>query len=74
MRVCANAKTKLNVPEEDKMEEAWKRVLLKQGSKKQIALLCDVSERSVATMRMVAECENELGERRGSVQTQPRPR
>jgi hypothetical protein len=49
-----NAKTKLNVPKEDKMEEAWKRVLLGQGTKKQIALLCDVSPRSVANMRMVA--------------------
>ena len=59
-----NAKTKLNVPKEDKMEEAWKRVLLGQGSKKQIALLCDVSPRSVANMRMVAACDKDPGERR----------
>ena len=59
-----NAKTKLNVPKEDKMEEAWKRVLLGQGSKKQIALLCDVSPRSVATMRQVKSCDDEPGERR----------
>lgn len=58
-----NAKIKLNVPHADKMEEAWKRVLLRHGSKNEIALLCDVSPRSVANMRVVVACWNETSER-----------
>jgi hypothetical protein len=48
-----NKKDRLNVPQADRLEEAWKRVLLGWGSKAEIASLCGVSERSVATMRHV---------------------
>jgi hypothetical protein len=58
-----NAKIKLNVPHADKMEEAWKRVVLEQGSKNQIALLCSVSPRSVANMRVAVAAASEESER-----------
>jgi ParB-like chromosome segregation protein Spo0J len=58
-----NAKIKLNVPKADKLEEAWKRVVLRHGSKKEIAFLCGVSPRSVANMRVVVACANEASER-----------
>lgn len=58
-----NAKIKLNVPHADKMEEAWRRVVLGHGSKKEIALLCSVSPRSVANMRVVVASANEESER-----------
>jgi ParB-like nuclease domain len=42
---------KLNILQPDRMEEAWKWVLLGWGSKAQIVRACDVGEGTVATMR-----------------------
>src|SRR5262245_5856050 len=42
---------KKNIPQPDRMEEAWKRVLLGWGSKAQIVRACGVSDGTVATMR-----------------------
>lgn len=53
--MCRNNKDKLNVVQQDRMEEAWKRVLLKWGSKKEIRILCNVGEGTVAQMRRVAK-------------------
>jgi hypothetical protein len=51
--VSRNRTVKLEVPKEDRQEQAWKRVLLGWGSKREIALLCGVSETIVAMMRRV---------------------
>jgi ParB-like nuclease domain len=51
--VSRNRTVKLEVPKEDRQEQAWKRVLLGWGSKKEIARLCGVSESIVAMMRRV---------------------
>ncbi len=48
-----NSKDRLNVTQKDRMEQAWKRVLLDDKSKAEIAKLCGVGERSVAYMRSV---------------------
>ncbi len=48
-----NTKDRLNVPQADKMENAWKRVLLDWGSKAEIVKLCGVGEGTVAHMRRV---------------------
>lgn len=51
--VRRNRTVKLEVPREDRQEQAWKRVLLGRGSKREIAVLCGVSETIVAMMRRV---------------------
>jgi ParB-like chromosome segregation protein Spo0J len=51
-----NGKDRLNVPPADRREQAWKRVLLEWGSKKQIKQTCGVSDGTVALMRRVFEC------------------
>jgi hypothetical protein len=48
-----NDVAKLEVPKEDRYENAWKRVLLGFGSKKEIVKLCSVGEGTVALMRRV---------------------
>jgi ParB/Sulfiredoxin domain len=48
-----NSKDKLAVSKADRMEGAWKRVLLDLGSKKEIAKLCGVGTSTVAEMRRV---------------------
>jgi hypothetical protein len=42
---------KLNIKQPDRMEEAWKRVLLGWGSKKHIVKACGVGDGAVATLR-----------------------
>lgn len=49
-----NAKDRLNVAQADRLEAAWKRVLLGWGSKAEIVRLCGVSQGTVAQMRRVA--------------------
>jgi ParB-like nuclease domain len=46
-----NNVVKLNIKQPDRMEEAWKRVLMGWGSKQQIVRLCGVGEGTVAAMR-----------------------
>jgi hypothetical protein len=46
-----NAKIKLNMQQEDKFENAWKRVVLRHGSKSEISKTCAVSETTIAGMR-----------------------
>ena len=53
--VSRNAKDRLNVPQADRLEGAWKRVLLEWGSKAQIVHLCNVGDGTVAQMRRVME-------------------
>ena len=48
-----NSKDRLNVPQRDRLESAWKRVLLDMGSKAEIVELCGVGEGSVAFMRRI---------------------
>lgn len=49
--VRRNRTIKLEVPTADRQEAAWKRVLLGWGSRREIALLCGVSQSIVAMMR-----------------------
>src|SRR5262249_39191583 len=51
--MARNKKIRLNVPQADRLEEAWKRVLLGGWSKAEIVTLCGVGEGSVAFMRRV---------------------
>jgi len=56
---------KLNIKSADKSEEAWKRVVLGWGSKREIVKLCSVSEGLVATMRRAVrtvQAQDEEGE------------
>lgn len=53
--MALNKKDKLPVPQQDRLEEGWKRTLLNQGSKREVRLLCGVSEGTVAQMRRVKE-------------------
>jgi hypothetical protein len=53
--MALNKKDKLAVPQKDRLEEAWKRTLLGHGSKREVRLLCGVSEGVVAHMRRVRE-------------------
>ena len=46
-----NTKDHLPISLEDRCEEAWRRVLLGQGSKKQIRVACGISSGTVANMR-----------------------
>jgi ParB-like chromosome segregation protein Spo0J len=48
-----NKKDRLNVPQADRLEEAWKRVLLGGWSKSEIVKLCGVGDGTVAFMRRV---------------------
>ena len=48
-----NKKDRLNVPQRDRSERAWKLVLIGDRSKSEIATLCGVSERTVGYMREV---------------------
>jgi hypothetical protein len=48
-----NSKDRLNVPQPDRMEAAWKRVILDMGSKADIVKLCGVGEGSIAAMRRI---------------------
>ena len=48
-----NSKDRLNVPQPDRMEAAWKRVVLDMGSKADIVKLCGVGEGSIAAMRRI---------------------
>lgn len=50
-----NAKDRLNVQTADRLEAAWRRVLLGWGSKAEIVRLCNVGEGTVAHMRRVLE-------------------
>jgi hypothetical protein len=57
-----NRTIKLEVPIEDRQEQAWKRTLLGWGSKKQVQQLCGVSEGVVAQMRRIkARAANNKG-------------
>ena len=58
--MARNAKDRLNVPQADRLEAAWKRVLLEWGSKKQIVELCGVGDGTVAHMRRVKERYKEM--------------
>jgi hypothetical protein len=60
--MARNAKDRLNIPQSDRLEAAWKRVLLDWGSKAQIVRLCCVGEGTVAQMRRVKERWNEQSE------------
>jgi hypothetical protein len=51
--VARNAKDRLNVPQADRLEQAWKRTLLGWGSKAEVARLCGVGDGTVAHMRRV---------------------
>ena len=53
--MARNKKDRLNVPQADRLEEAWKRVLLGGWSKKIIVQLCGVGDGTVANMRRVVE-------------------
>ena len=46
-----NKKNTLPIPNADRLEEAWRRVLLDQGSKKEIVKACSVGPSTVANMR-----------------------
>jgi hypothetical protein len=46
-----NSSVKLEIPLEDRYENAWKRVVLGRGSKREIVDLCHVGEGTVAKMR-----------------------
>jgi hypothetical protein len=48
-----NSIVKLEVPQPDKLEEAWKRTVLKWGSKADVVKLCGVSDGLVGMMRRV---------------------
>lgn len=61
--VIRNAKDRLNVPHADRLEAAWKRVLLGWGSKAEIVQLCCVGEGTVAQMRRVKERGREQSKR-----------
>jgi hypothetical protein len=60
--VTRNAKDRLNVPQADRLEAAWKRVLLEWGSKAEIVRLCGVGDGTVAQMRRVKERASEQGQ------------
>jgi hypothetical protein len=47
----ANSKIKLNMQQEDKFENAWKRVVLGHGSKSEVSKTCGVGETTIAGMR-----------------------
>jgi ParB/Sulfiredoxin domain len=47
-----NKKDTLPISSADRREEAWRRVLLKQGSKKEIAQACNIGTSTVSNMRM----------------------
>ena len=49
-----NKKDRLNVPQADRLEEAWKRVLIGGWSKSKIVSVCGVADGTVAYMRRVA--------------------
>jgi hypothetical protein len=53
--ITRNAKDRLNVPQADRLEQAWKRVLLGWWSKAEIVRLCGVGDGTVAQMRRVME-------------------
>jgi hypothetical protein len=48
-----NNKDHLPIPLADRSEEAWRRVLLDQGSKSEISKACGISTSTIATMRKV---------------------
>ena len=58
--VTRNAKDRLNVPQADRLEVAWKRVLLGWGSKAEIVRLCCVGDGTVAHMRRVMKLGREV--------------
>jgi hypothetical protein len=51
--VVSNEVVKLEIPDGDRFEVAWQRVVLGWGSKADIARIADVSERLVGNMRVV---------------------
>jgi hypothetical protein len=51
--IAENEKIKLTVPLPDRQARAWDRVLLKQGSKREIHKLCGVADGTVGYMRKV---------------------
>jgi hypothetical protein len=57
-----NGKDRLNVPQRDRLETAWKLVLLGDHSKAQIVELCCVGDGSVAHMRRVVKVYGLEGE------------
>jgi hypothetical protein len=63
-----NKKNTLPIPNADRMEEAWRRVLLSQGSKDEIAKACNIGTGTVANMRRAKrryEADPEFAERVG---------
>jgi len=48
-----NRKDRLNVTQKDRLEAAWKRVVLELGSKAEIVKLCGVGEGSISHMRRI---------------------
>jgi ParB-like chromosome segregation protein Spo0J len=48
-----NVKDKLSVPQDDKMQEGWKRVLMDGYSIEHIKTVCGISPRQVSYMRLV---------------------
>jgi hypothetical protein len=55
---------KLNIKQADRVEEAWKRVLLGWGSKAQIIKLCTVGDGTVGTLRRAMRLAQLLDEKR----------
>jgi hypothetical protein len=51
--ITLNKKDKLNVPQQDRLEEAWKRTMLDWGSKREVRLKCGVSDGVIGHMRRV---------------------
>lgn len=51
--ITLNKKDKLNVPQQDRLEEAWKRTMLDWGSKREVRLKCSVSDGVIGHMRRV---------------------
>jgi hypothetical protein len=51
--VEGNRTLKLEVPQADRLQQAWKHVLLELGSKREMAKRCGVSERMIAYMRAI---------------------
>ena len=59
-----NSKDRLNVPQRDRLEMAWKLELLGKHSKAEIVKLCGVAEGSVAKMRVIKKLyadKNDIG-------------
>jgi hypothetical protein len=60
--LARNTKVKLNLVEADRYEEAWKRTLMDQGSKREVVEQCVVGDGTVAFMRKVKRYATGKGE------------